>query len=511
MTVTTTTSRVEYSGDGSTTQFAVPFYFLQDDDLVVYKNETLQTIITHYSVSGAGNSSGGTITFGSAPASTDTVIIFLDAEITQSVDYINNDPFPAETHETALDRLTMVALRNRDLLDRALVLPDSETNVPDMTIPSLPVRANKVFYWGASGEPATANLSAETLTFSPQAQILSGDGSTTDYPLLMAPGSDAALVVAVGGTLQKPGVDFTVSGSTISFTSAPPSATNNIIVQNFGFAMGVSGTVADGTVTTEKIVDSAITAVKMAADSVSTANIVDKAVTIAKIQDITSARILGRTTAGAGIVEQLNVGGSLTLAGGTLSGTAATDSQAGVAELATTTEVQAGTDTARVPSVSSLRSGLIVPGSATSVGGLTALDYTSIPSWVKRITVQFHSFKPGGTSTPILQIGGSGGIETSSYLGATIDNGAGELLSSGFRLARTAVHDANSIYHGSVVLEHLNNTTWVVRGALSRSNTATGSVISGSHDVTTTLDRLRVTTVGGTDVWTSGIINIHYE
>ncbi|MCA9333469.1 hypothetical protein KC963_00295, partial [Candidatus Saccharibacteria bacterium] len=236
MTVTTTTSRVEYSGDGSTTPFAVPFYFLQDTDLVVYKNETRQTITTHYSVKGAGNPSGGTIKFVSAPASTDTVVIFRDAEITQNVDYINNDPFPAETHETALDRLTMVELRNRDLLDRALVLPDSDTNVPDMSVPDLATRANKTFYWNSLGQPSVADVSAATVTFSPYTQPFSGNGSDTDFILTEAPGSASALIVAISGVLQKPNTDFTVSGTTISFTSPPASGTNNISVQCFGFS-----------------------------------------------------------------------------------------------------------------------------------------------------------------------------------------------------------------------------------------------------------------------------------
>lgn len=246
MTVSTTTSRVEYSGNGATTQFSVPFYFLANGDLKVYQAGTLKTITTHYSVSGAGDSNGGTVTFVTAPASGDEVVIFRDPAITQVVDYVPNDDFPAETHEEALDRLTMIAQRNRDLLTRSVRLPDDEAGEPSLEVPALATRANKTFYWNAAGEPSVADVSAETITFSPEIQLFSGDGTTTQFTITEDPGTSAALVVAIDGVLQKPDTDFTVGGTTLTFTSAPPSGSSNIAVQNFGIARGVNSVNASG-------------------------------------------------------------------------------------------------------------------------------------------------------------------------------------------------------------------------------------------------------------------------
>lgn len=132
MTVSTTSPRVSYAGNGSTTVFTVPFYFLAAADLRVLKRtalgaESLLSLNTHYSVSGAGSAAGGSITLGTAPASGETVTIVRDPVIVQATDYLPNDPFPAESHERALDLLTMVGQRLDDRLDRALVLADSDT------------------------------------------------------------------------------------------------------------------------------------------------------------------------------------------------------------------------------------------------------------------------------------------------------------------------------------------------------------------------------------------------
>lgn len=129
MTVSSQNSRIEQLGDGTTTAFAVNFYFLENSDLKVFVNGVLQTITTNYTVTGAGNPAGGTVTFVSAPANGVEVVIFRDPAITQGLDYIDNDPFPAESHERGLDKLTMIAQRAKDLVSRALRLGDSVVGV----------------------------------------------------------------------------------------------------------------------------------------------------------------------------------------------------------------------------------------------------------------------------------------------------------------------------------------------------------------------------------------------
>ena len=68
MTISSTTNRVSYAGNGVTTAFAFGYKFLVNADLKVYQAGTLKTITTHYTVAGAGDDAGGTVTFLAAPA-----------------------------------------------------------------------------------------------------------------------------------------------------------------------------------------------------------------------------------------------------------------------------------------------------------------------------------------------------------------------------------------------------------------------------------------------------------
>ena len=159
MTVSSTTTKVSYAGNGSTTVFAYGFKIFADADLRVIERaadgtETVKSLTTHYTVSGAGTDSGGNVTFGTAPASGVTVIIKRNLTLTQGTDYVANDPFPAESHEEALDRLTFIAQGIQEELDRAIKA--SETNTltgAEFTI-SATDRANKVFSFDGSGNLA---------------------------------------------------------------------------------------------------------------------------------------------------------------------------------------------------------------------------------------------------------------------------------------------------------------------------------------------------------------------
>lgn len=113
MTVSTTSySAQTYNGNGATTAFATVFPFLESSHLVVTLiavggAETVQTITTHYTVSG-GNGSDGTVTMLTAPASGEQLVIERSTTRNQTTDYVENDSFPAATHEKALDKLTFI-------------------------------------------------------------------------------------------------------------------------------------------------------------------------------------------------------------------------------------------------------------------------------------------------------------------------------------------------------------------------------------------------------------------
>ena len=159
MTVSSTTVKNSYSGNGSTTSFNYTFKIFADSDLQVIirsstGTETTKTITTHYTVSGAGNTNGGSVTFtsGNIPANGETVVLRRNVPQTQAIDYIANDPFPAETHEEGLDRATMTTQQVQEELDRSIKLSRTNTMTSTEFTVGATDRASKVLGFDANGE-----------------------------------------------------------------------------------------------------------------------------------------------------------------------------------------------------------------------------------------------------------------------------------------------------------------------------------------------------------------------
>ena len=222
MTVTTTTSRVEYTGNGSTTVFSYPFKITVDASLKVYLVTTatgvsvLKTISTHYSVSGAGTASGGNVTMGTAPLSSETLVIEREEAYTSTTDYIENDSFPAETHEGALDKLTMLTQQNDRDITRSM---RQSTGTPDSVNTELPFPiASKLIAWNADADAlentdkvvASASVSASTVATSSGAA-----GTATATVTLSGAGALAfALGIPIGQTGMMGGVSMQYSTTT---------------------------------------------------------------------------------------------------------------------------------------------------------------------------------------------------------------------------------------------------------------------------------------------------------
>jgi len=142
MTITSTQNRITYAGNGApgvpgVTAFSVPFRFLAPGDLVVLVRDnatgvdTTKTLDTHYSVAGEGAAAGGTVTFlieDGEPQTGETLIIYGNPALTQTVDYISGGVFPAETHEQAMDLLTLQQARTRELVERTPGLVEGDTD-----------------------------------------------------------------------------------------------------------------------------------------------------------------------------------------------------------------------------------------------------------------------------------------------------------------------------------------------------------------------------------------------
>jgi len=195
MTVTTTTTTVSYAGNGSTQVFAYTFRILRAEDIVVKLRdattgvETTQVLNTDYTVSNVGVVTGGNVTFTVAPASGKNVILQRDSQITQDTDYIANDAFPAETHELALDKLTLIA-------------QEVDYKVDNLDVDAYFTTDN--FTQGAAG-------------------------TETTFALSTLPKSKQATSVYIDGVYQEK-ENYNLVGQNIVFTTAPPAFSSIEIV-----------------------------------------------------------------------------------------------------------------------------------------------------------------------------------------------------------------------------------------------------------------------------------------
>lgn len=150
MTIPATASEISYAGDGVSTALPIPFVFDTAADLLVRQQDaagTLTTVTTGFSVSGGGGSTG-TLTFTTAPAVGVTTWIFDNPEISQTTDYVDNDAFPAESHERALDRVTRIVKRMAQQVGRALRFADGDSNT-DGELADVATRKGKYLFFDA--------------------------------------------------------------------------------------------------------------------------------------------------------------------------------------------------------------------------------------------------------------------------------------------------------------------------------------------------------------------------
>ncbi|CAB4140207.1 hypothetical protein UFOVP669_15 [uncultured Caudovirales phage] len=241
MTISTTISRAEYAGNGVTTIFAFPYPFFADADLTVLllrSTGVVDTLVlnTDYAVSGENTPSSGQVTLTVAPASGESLFILRQLDLTQETDYISGDPFPAESHERALDRLTLISQQLQEQIDRSLTLNETTTGVSAQLPAPEP---NALIGW---------NTAADAL------QNYSGQ-----------------------------------SGAPVSAAMAPVVAAATLALARGEMGAQVAGSYA-------------------ASGAVGSSGIT-----------MSTARLLGRTTASTGAVEEISVGAGLSLVGGSLS------------------------------------------------------------------------------------------------------------------------------------------------------------------------------------------------
>jgi hypothetical protein len=316
MAVTTSYSATTYNGNGSQTDFPVVWPFFSGTLIVTLISsggvETIKTITTDYSVTGGTDSNGlpatGTVVMVTAPASGETLRLTRSTPKTQSSAWAEGDAFPAKTAEAALDRLTLISQEGGGGSGSSITLNTSGATdywdaqnyiIRNVGSPTASTDAVTKAYGDANYGPAAATAAATSATAAaasatnaatsatsaqtyynltvanyvqPSSTVAyqhllltdisaSFNGVTTAFSLLngaaaFTPESAAQLIVHVGGIYQKPGTDFTVSGSTITFTTAPATSLGSTILamktaataSDIGFTPYVAGGIAATTV-----------------------------------------------------------------------------------------------------------------------------------------------------------------------------------------------------------------------------------------------------------------------
>jgi hypothetical protein len=154
----------------------------------------------------------------------------------------------------------------------------------------------------------------------------------------------------------------------------------------------------------------------------------------------------------------------------------------------------------------------LTAGTAQNSTSGTSIDFTGIPSWVKRITVMFNNVSTNGSSPLQVQLGtGSTTYTTSGYVGNCLNQtgASGTVFSSGFVFAITG--SASEAYYGQMIICLLGSNVFTESSAVADNVATTLRTGAGVVPLSATLTAVRITTVNGTDTFDAGSINILYE
>jgi len=196
-----------------------------------------------------------------------------------------------------------------------------------------------------------------------------------------------------------------------------------------------------------------------------------------------------------------------------------TSTVVGISDTQTLTNKTLTSPTISSPTISGtpvMSSSVLTLGTAQASTSGTSIDFTSIPSWVKRITVMFSGVSTNGTSDYLVRIG-SGSVDATGYLGTSLRlvsgaTVAGVNYTTGFGI-NNGTQTAAYVSNGLMTLSLLNSSSnlWVASGLFAGSDSATNTTSAGSKTLSGAIDRVRITTVNGTDTFDAGSINIQYE
>jgi len=228
--------------------------------------------------------------------------------------------------------------------------------------------------------------------------------------------------------------------------------------------------------------------------------------------------IAGNTTFAKNLILNGLTSGTITLAANAVAGTstltlpAVTDTLVGLAATQTLTNKTLTSPTITGAVVSSMGSSVLTSDTAKPSTSGTTVDFTSIPSWVKRVTVMFSGVSTSGTNNYIIQLGygATPTYVTSGYLGsATTQGGTSTSFSTGLMFNNSP--SATDAYSGIATITNITGNAWTMTSMIG--NTVNNNMRYGAGNVSTVtvLTAIRITTVGSTDTFDAGNINIMYE
>ena len=286
-------------------------------------------------------------------------------------------------------------------------------------------------------------------------------------------------------------------GQTFANADSVTSTKLNNLVDAAAFVSGASGTTDSTSLEVNgsgrlQIKDLGVASAKIAASAVTTSKLPDSTlatdgVTYAKMQRVANMKVIGNVSGSLGVASEVSI-----LDEDNMASDSATS-------IPTQQSVKAYTDT-KVAAV-------ITRGTEVATTSGTSVDFTSIPSTVKRITVMFNGVSTNGSNDYIIQIGDSGGIENTGYVSESSDRGGDATSTEGFILTRTST--STSACYGIATICNFSSNSWISSANISITDIVSSS--AGSKSLSATLDRIRITTVGGTDTFDAGSVNIMYE
>ena len=333
-----------------------------------------------------------------------------------------------------------------------------------------------------------------------------GNGSTTAFTMSVAPANTASVLVVVSGVVQDPST-YSVSGTTLTFTAAPPSGTGNISCRYLGIPASGVTTTAYRTVT-EFTATAGQTTFTPPSYTVGFINVYRNGSRLGTADYTASNGTTVVLTSAASASDLVTV--ESFLVSSVLNAIPATAGSVGSTYLASSLSLTTPTLTSPVTAGTPTGVGVLTSGTSQASTSGTSIDFTSIPSWVKRITVMFSAISTNSTSPIQIQLG-AGSVTTSGYATCTwTANTNNTNYSSGFIL-RTTATVAAGLFSGHAVFTTLGSNNWVGTGITARTEAADMSVFGGNITLSGTLDRVRITTVNGTDTFDAGSINILYE